>query len=77
MLNNTSPDEDGKTNLEAAVEEDADWKEEIEETKLPNVFSNVKYDNLQSFFVSLQNQSNLSNSWITESMNRFARWLSD
>lgn len=62
--------------FEAAVEEYADWKEEIEETKLPNVFSNVKYDNLQSFFVSLQNQSNLSNSWITESMNRFAKWFS-
>lgn len=77
VLNNASSDEDGKTNLEAAVEEYADWKEEIEEMKLPNVFSNIKYNNLQSFFVSLQNQSNLSNSWITESMNRFARWLSD
>jgi hypothetical protein len=77
VLNNASSDEDGKTNQEAAVEEYADWKEKIEETKLPNVFSNVKYDNLQSFFVSLQNQSNLSNSWITENMNRFAGWLSD
>jgi hypothetical protein len=77
VLNNVSSDETGKTNQEAAVEEYAAWKEEIDETKLPNVFSNVKYDNLQSFFVSLQNQSNLSNSWITESMNRFARWLSD
>jgi hypothetical protein len=77
VLNNASSDEDGKTNQEAAVEEYADWKEKIEETKLPNVFSNVKYDNLQSFFVSLKNQSNLSNSWITENMNRFAGWLSD
>jgi hypothetical protein len=77
VMNNASSGEDRKTNEEAAVEEYADWKEEIDETKLPNVFSNVKYDNLQSFFVSLQNQSNLSNSWITESMNRFAGWLSD
>jgi hypothetical protein len=77
VLNNVSSDETGKTNQEAAVEEYAAWKEKIEGTKLPNVFSNVKYDNLQSFFVSLKNQSNLSNSWITESMNRFAKWLSD
>jgi hypothetical protein len=77
VLNNVSSDETGKTNQEAAVEEYAAWKEKIEETKLPNVFSNVKYDNLQSFFTSLQNQSGLPNSWITEGMNSFTRWLSD
>lgn len=74
VLNSTS-NEEGKTNLEAAVEEYADWKEKIEDTKLPTTFSNIKYNDLQNFFASLQNQSCLSNSWMTESMNRFMKWL--
>lgn len=74
VLNSKSGD-DEKTNLEAAVEEYTDWKEKIEETKIPTIFSNVKYDNLQSLFASLQNQSQLSNSWMTDSMNRFMKWL--
>lgn len=74
VLNSTS-NEEGKTNLEAAAEEYTDWKEKIEDTKLPNTFSNITYNDLQSFFDSLQNQSSLSNSWMTESMNRFMKWL--
>lgn len=72
---NSKSGKDEKTNLEEAVEEYTDWKKKIEETRLSKAFSNVKYDNLQSFFASLQNQSQLSNSWITESMNRFMKWL--
>lgn len=53
----------------------ADWKEKVEETELPNTFKNVKYNNFQSFFESLQNQSSLSNSWISENLNRFMKWL--
>ena len=53
----------------------ADWKEKVEKTELPNTFQNVKYNNLQSFFESLQNQSSLSNSWISENINRFMKWL--
>ncbi|MDE7252175.1 MAG: hypothetical protein K2O32_04455 [Acetatifactor sp.] len=53
----------------------ADWKEKVEKTKLPNTFQNVKYNNFQSFFESLQNQSSLSNSWISENLNRFMKWL--
>ena len=74
VLNSKSGD-DEKTNLETAVEEYTDWKEKIEETKLPTTFSNVKYDNLQNFFASLQHQSQLSGSWMTDNMNRFMRWL--
>lgn len=74
VLNSTS-NEEGKTNLEAAAEEYTDWKEKIEDTKLPNTFSNIKYNDLQIFFDGLQNQSSLSNSWMTESMNRFMKWL--
>lgn len=74
VLNSKSGDNE-KTNLEVAVEEYTDWKEKIEETKLPTAFSNVKYDNLQSFFASLQNQSQLSGSWMTDNMNRFMKWL--
>lgn len=53
----------------------ADWKEKVEKTELPNTFKNVKYNNFQSFFESLQNQSSLSNSWISENINRFMKWL--
>ena len=53
----------------------ADWKEKVEKTELPNTFQNVKYNNFQSFFESLQNQSSLSNSWISENINRFMKWL--
>ena len=53
----------------------ADWKEKVEKTELPNTFQNVKYNNFQSFLESLQNQSSLSNSWISENLNRFMKWL--
>ena len=54
----------------------ADWKESVEKTELPSTFQNVKYNDFQSFFASLQNQSSLSNSWISENLNRFLKWLS-
>ena len=53
----------------------ADWKETMEKTELPATFKNVKYNNFQSFFQSLQNQSSLSNSWISNNLNRFMKWL--
>ena len=52
-----------------------DWKEKVEKTELPTTFQNVKYNNFQSFFESLQNQSSLSNSWISENINKFMKWL--
>ena len=52
-----------------------DWKETMEKTELPATFKNVKYNNFQSFFQSLQNQSSLSNSWISNNLNRFMKWL--
>ena len=54
----------------------ADWKESVEKTELPSTFENVKYNDFQSFFASLQNQGSLSNSWISENLNRFLKWLS-
>lgn len=53
----------------------ADWKEKVEKTELPKTFQNVKYNDFQSFLESLQNQSSLSNSWISENLNRFLKWL--
>ena len=53
----------------------ADWKEKVEKTKLPATFQNVKYNGFQSFLESLQNQSSLSNSWISGNINRFMKWL--
>ena len=53
----------------------ADWKEAVEKTELPTTFQNVKYNNFQSFFESLRNQSSLSDSWISENIGRFMKWL--
>lgn len=53
----------------------ADWKETVEKTELPTTFQNVKYNNFQSFFESLRNQSSLSDSWISENIGRFMKWL--
>ena len=53
----------------------ADWKEKVEKTKLPDTFQNVKYNGFQSFLESLQNQSSLSNSWISANISRFMKWL--
>ena len=53
----------------------ADWKETVEKTELPTTFQNVKYNNFQSFFESLRNQGSLSNSWISENISRFMKWL--
>ena len=53
----------------------ADWKEKVEKTKLPATFQNVKYNGFQSFLESLQNQSRLSNSWISANVSRFMKWL--
>lgn len=53
----------------------ADWKEKVEKTKLPATFQNVKYNSFQSFMESLQNQSSLSNSWISANISRFMKWL--
>ena len=50
-------------------------EETVEKTELPTTFKNVKYNNFQSFFESLQNQSSLSNSWISNNLNRFMKWL--
>ena len=72
---NSASNETGKTNLEAAAEEYTDWKDKMENTKLPTTFSNMKYNDLQNFFASLQKQSSLSNSWMTENVGRFMKWL--
>ena len=53
----------------------ADWKEAVEKTELPTTFQNVRYNNFQSFFESLRNQSSLSDSWISENIGRFMKWL--
>ena len=53
----------------------ADWKETVEKTELPTTFQNVRYNNFQSFFESLRNQSSLSDSWISENIGRFMKWL--
>lgn len=67
--------EKGETNSEAAVKEYRKWEEETEKTKLPDIFKDTKYTSMQTFFESLQNQSQLSNDWINNSMARFMKWL--
>ncbi len=65
----------GETNREVAVKEYKKWEEETAKTELPQIFKNTKYTNIQSFFESLQNQSQLSNDWLNNSMARFMQWL--
>lgn len=67
--------EKGETNREAAIKEYKKWEEETAKTELPQIFKNTKYTNMQSFFASLQNQSQLSNNWVNNSMARFMKWL--
>ncbi|MCM1129551.1 MAG: hypothetical protein NC211_06335 [Alistipes senegalensis] len=61
----------GKT----AGNNDADLKEKVNKTALPVSFQNVRYDDFSSFLASLQNQSSLSNSWITENVGMLMKWL--
>ncbi|MCM1160830.1 MAG: hypothetical protein NC412_06365 [Roseburia sp.] len=67
--------EKGETNSEAAVKKYKKWEEEIEKTKLPDIFKNTKYANIQTFFESLQKQGQLSKDWLNNSMARFMKWL--
>lgn len=55
----------------------ADWQEKVKKTELPDTFKNVKYNDFHSFLKSLQNQSSLSNSWISKNINRFMKWLTN
>lgn len=64
-----------KTNREEAEQKYKDWEKKTEETKLPEKFSGVSYDDLESFFTSLRKQSNLSDSWLQASSERFSKWL--
>ena len=52
-----------------------DWKEGVEKTELTDTFKDVKYDDFQSFLESLQNQSSLSNSWLSKNIGQFMKWL--
>lgn len=65
----------GETNSEAAVKEYKKWEEETEKTELPQIFKNIKYTDIQTLFESLQNQSQLSNDWLNNSMTSFMKWL--
>ena len=67
---------DGKrTNREEAEAEYKDWDKKINETRLPEKFHGVSYEDLQSFFDSLRNQSSLTDSWMNASRNRFMKWI--
>lgn len=60
---------------EAAESDYADWRETVEKTELPETFQNVSYHDFRSFLESLQNQSSLSNTWLSENISRFMKWL--
>lgn len=63
------------TNYEEAVFQYKSWKEKMEKTELPVVFQNVQYQDVPSFFASLQNQSSLSDLWIKNNADRFMKWM--
>ena len=64
-----------KTNREEAEQKYKDWEKKTQETKLPEKFFGVSYDDLQSFFTSLRKQSSLSDSWLQAGVGRFSKWL--
>lgn len=66
-----------ETNIESALNFYKEWEKEIEDTKIPSSFKNVKYDNFQSFMESLHNQSKLSNKWLDSSIARFMKWINN
>lgn len=63
------------TNYEEAVEEYKSWKKAMNETNLPDTYSNVKYSDITAFFDSLQSQSSLETDWLVEAQERFEKWL--
>lgn len=62
-------------NREEVQKEYAEWQEEVDKTKVPDTFKNVKYTDMQAFFNSLRNQSSLSGKWMENNINRFMGWL--
>lgn len=63
------------TYYEEAVYEYQSWKKNMNETKLPGTFADIKYTDMASFFESLNSQSSLDENWLTEEQERFAKWL--
>lgn len=55
--------------------DDAGFGETVGRTVLPASFQHVKYDDFSSFLASLQDQSSLSNGWISEHVNALMKWL--
>lgn len=65
------------TNYEEAVEEYKLWKKVMNETEIPNTYSNVNYLDITAFFDSLQSQGSLEEKWFAEARERFEKWLKD
>lgn len=63
------------TYYEEAAAEYKSWKKTMDETKLPSVYSNVKYTDVASFFDSLNSQGSLGRDWLAEAQTRFTKWL--
>jgi len=64
------------TVAEAEAGKYSGWKKKITDTKLPETFKGVRYDDLNAFFESLQGQGSLSNDWIAAGRDRMTKWLS-
>lgn len=60
---------------EAAAAEYKTWKNTIDNTKLPSIFSNVNYADTASFFDSLNAQGSLGSGWLADAQKRFEKWL--
>ena len=63
------------TFYEEAAYEYRSWKKAMDETALPNAYSDVDYRDMNCFFGSLKFQGSLGESWMAEARQRFAKWL--
>lgn len=75
VLNRRSSSSKDYTNYEEAVSKYKNWKDQMVKTELPSVFQNMQYQDFQLFATGLQKQSSLSDTWISNQVNRMVKWL--
>ncbi len=63
------------TKYEETAAEYKAWKKEMNDTKLPDTFDKVNYADVTAFFESLNSQSSLTDSCLTEAALHFEKWL--
>ncbi len=63
------------TFYEEAVHNYQTWKKSVDDTELPNIYSNVDRRDITAFFDSIRHQGCLGESWLDAARERFTGWL--